>query len=150
MDNKKTAEVKVMQLADEQVESIINAVVEKTNKHVDEMIAKLDGKSVVVQKSDVRKALEDLMAEEKKAEEKAKAETPAVKTENKVQIIDDESEEDKVKFPIRVFLKYLGIGAVGAGIGVAGKMVYDDRKAKKAAGEGYVDASYDVSTADYN
>ena len=42
-----------------------------------------------------------------------------------------EVEEDKVKFPIRVFLKYLGVGILGAGAGVIGKTVYDDRKAKR-------------------
>ena len=42
-----------------------------------------------------------------------------------------EVEEDKVKFPIRVFLKYLGVGLLGASAGVVSKVIYDDRKTKR-------------------
>ena len=42
-----------------------------------------------------------------------------------------EVEEDKVKFPIRGFLKYLGVGLLGASAGVVGKVIYDDRKTKR-------------------
>ena len=42
-----------------------------------------------------------------------------------------EVEEDKVQFPIRVFLKYLGVGLLGASAGVVGKVIYDDRKTKR-------------------
>ena len=150
MDNKKTMDVKVTHLPDEQVEAIINAVTEKTSKHIDEVLAKLDNKSVVVAKSDVRKALEELLAEEKKATETAKETTPEEKKETKVEILDDEKKEEKFRIFSFGALKFLGAGFLGVGAGVAGKTVYDNLKAKKAAKSEYIDASYDVSAPDYN
>ena len=154
MDNKKTMDVKVTHLPDEQVEAIINAVTEKTSKHIDEVLAKLDNKSVVVAKSDVRKALEELLAEEKKAtettKETAKETTPEEKKETKVEILDDEKKEEKFRIFSFGALKFLGAGFLGVGAGVAGKTVYDNLKATKAAKSEYIDASYDVSAPDYN
>lgn len=155
MDNKKTVAATPIQVDPETADAIIKAVIEKVNAHTDEVLAKMDKKSVAVEKADVRAAVEEVLAEEKKAKEtktEAKAGEPKEEPteEKKVEIVDSEKKDDgKIKFSWRGFLKYAAIGAAGVGAGAAGKTIYDKIKVRKAAKTEYVDASYDVS-ADYN
>lgn len=136
MDNKKdkkqTMEVPVVKLTEKDTKELVETILEMTNKHTDEMIKKLEKKAVVVSKSDVNKAVEEVLDAKAKKEafknpEEKQNEEPEVERIVEVQ----EDEDDKVGFSIKSALKYAGVGFLGAAAGVAGKTVYNRYDTRK-------------------
>ena len=150
MDNKKQIELTLASLPQEDVDALMNKIIEATNKHTDEKLAQIDNKAVAVQASDVNKAVEEVLSKKEATVKTApEAKKEDVKT-AKVEVVNDVKEEDEFKLSPLGVLKFALVGAAGIGAGWFGKTIYDDHKAKKAAKAEYIDASYDVSTADYN
>ena len=136
-NNKKPAPVKVVRMPEDQVKEIMDGLITHVDKHIEETVAKLDNKSVAVNKSDVKKSVKEVLTEKKVIPEEAE-EKEEVKEVKEVKEVEEVEEEDdgNLQFDWKQVGKYFLAGLFGFGAGAAGKVAYDkvqmNRKAKKA------------------